>query len=196
LNSNSINNSEDEILEEQALFSGQFKGKCRDCSLIGHKSFYCKNHAIINDGNNGNLSGGIFCLYCCKAGHDKNINSIQRRRKPETTIPVTITVILTGKTMICKMSYLLLLQRMEHLAMIFGFVTVKHFCKLIQGMFNLKDIAEAITVGNGNTMMGTKVGSLKRHVIQLNGSTLDITINEVKLVHNLCAISLASTRLL
>jgi hypothetical protein len=26
-----------EQLEEQALFSGQFKGKCRNCGQIGHK---------------------------------------------------------------------------------------------------------------------------------------------------------------
>jgi hypothetical protein len=42
LNSNSTNNSEGEILELLALFSGQFKGKCRNCGLIGHKSFQCK----------------------------------------------------------------------------------------------------------------------------------------------------------
>jgi hypothetical protein len=54
-------------------------------------------------------------------------------------------------------------------------------------MFNLKDIAETITVGNGNSMMAMKVGSLRRHVVQLDGSTLNIIINEVKYVPNLCA---------
>jgi hypothetical protein len=87
------------------------------------------------------------------------------------------------------MSYLLLRQRMERKAVIFGFVTVAcgHYCKSIEGMFNLKDIAETITVGNGNSMTATKVGSLRRRVVQLNGSNLDITINEVKYVPNLCA---------
>ena len=60
-------------------------------------------------------------------------------------------------------------------------------CKSIEGMFDVKDIEEKITVGNGDSMMATKVGSLKRCVIQLNGSTLDITIHEVKYVPNLCA---------
>jgi gag-polypeptide of LTR copia-type len=67
LNSNSNNNSEGEILEEQALFSGQCKGKCRNCGLIGQKSFQCKNRAINNGGNNGNSSGGMFCWYCRKS---------------------------------------------------------------------------------------------------------------------------------
>jgi hypothetical protein len=36
-----------------------------------------------------------------------------------------------------------------------------HYCKSLDGMFNLKDIKEKITVGNGNSMLATKVGSLK-----------------------------------
>jgi hypothetical protein len=54
-------------------------------------------------------------------------------------------------------------------------------------MFSLKDFAETITVGNGNSMTATKVGSLRRCVVQLNGSTLNITINEVNYVPHLCA---------
>jgi hypothetical protein len=65
LNSKSINNSEGAILGEQILFSGQFKGKRRNCGLIGHKSFHCNDRAINNGVNNGNSSGGNF-LYCCK----------------------------------------------------------------------------------------------------------------------------------
>jgi hypothetical protein len=59
------------------------------------------------------------------------------------------------------------------------------YCNLIEGMFNEKHISETITVGNGNSMMATKVGSLKRCVIQLNGSTLNVTINKVN-VPDLC----------
>lgn len=62
-----------------------------------------------------------------------------------------------------------------------------HYCKSIEGMFNLKEIAEMITVGNGDSMMATKVGSFRRRVVQLDGSTLDIIINEVKYVPNLYA---------
>jgi hypothetical protein len=62
-----------------------------------------------------------------------------------------------------------------------------HYCKSIEGMFNLKDIAETITVGNGNSMTAAKVGSLRHCIVQLNGSTLDVTINEVKYVPHLCA---------
>jgi hypothetical protein len=57
----------------------------------------------------------------------------------------------------------------------------------IDGMFNILDIDEKITVGNGEKMVATKVGSLRRRVIQVDGSTLDIVINDVKFLPELCA---------
>jgi hypothetical protein len=64
-------NEESEVLEEQALSGGQFKGKCRNCGQVGHKSFQCKNRSNHNSGNNGNETGTNFCSYCRKTGHDK-----------------------------------------------------------------------------------------------------------------------------
>jgi hypothetical protein len=57
----------------------------------------------------------------------------------------------------------------------------------IDGMFNILDIDEKVTVGNGEKMVATKVGSLRRRVIQVDGSTLDIVINDVKFLPELCA---------
>jgi hypothetical protein len=72
LNMSSSKNGDVEELEEHALFSGQFKGKCRNCGQLSHKSFQCKNCSTLshNGGNNGN-AGGIFCTYCRKFGHVK-----------------------------------------------------------------------------------------------------------------------------
>jgi hypothetical protein len=52
-------------------------------------------------------------------------------------------------------------------------------------MFNAEGIKESITLGNGKSMMATLVGSLKRLVIQLDGSGLDITLHEVNFVPKL-----------
>jgi hypothetical protein len=57
----------------------------------------------------------------------------------------------------------------------------------IDGRFNILDIDEKVTVGNGEKMVATKVGSLRRHVIQVDGSNLDIVINDVKFLPELCA---------
>jgi hypothetical protein len=54
-------------------------------------------------------------------------------------------------------------------------------------MFDMTDIDEKITVGNGESMTAAKVGSFKHRVVQLDGSTMDITINEVMYVPMLCA---------
>jgi hypothetical protein len=56
-----------------------------------------------------------------------------------------------------------------------------------EGMYNMSDIDEKITVGNGNSMAATKVGSLKHRVVQLDGYVLDTTINKVKYAPKLCA---------
>jgi hypothetical protein len=57
----------------------------------------------------------------------------------------------------------------------------------IDGMFNIQNIDEKVTVGNGEKMVATKVGSLRRCVIQVDGLTLDIVINDVKFLPELCA---------
>jgi Zinc knuckle len=59
------------IVEEHALFSGQFKGKCRNRGQIGHKAFQCKKKSNNNGGNSGNTAGQNYCSYCRKPGHVK-----------------------------------------------------------------------------------------------------------------------------
>jgi hypothetical protein len=62
----STKNEGDKDLEEQVLFSGQFKGKYGNCGKIGHKSFQCKNRPNHNGGNNCKTTGGIivFIVAC------------------------------------------------------------------------------------------------------------------------------------
>jgi hypothetical protein len=43
MNMKSSSNKEGEGFEENASFSRQFKGKCRNCGQVGHKLFQCKN---------------------------------------------------------------------------------------------------------------------------------------------------------
>jgi hypothetical protein len=55
--------------EEEALMSAQFKGKCRNCGVISHKSVHCK--ARRNQGkrqSDVNLQTS-YSVYCRKVGH-------------------------------------------------------------------------------------------------------------------------------
>jgi hypothetical protein len=64
VNMKTSRNEECEVLEEQTLFSGQFKGKCRNCGQVGHKAFQCKNRSNLDGEKNGHKTGTNFCLYC------------------------------------------------------------------------------------------------------------------------------------
>jgi hypothetical protein len=44
------------------------------------------------------------------------------------------------------------------------------YCKSFKGFFEVKDIDERITVGNGQIMMATKIKSLECRVVQLEGN--------------------------
>ena len=102
LNMGSTNNDDKDVMEDQALFSGQFKGKCRNYGQIGHKSYQCKNRGKNNGGNNGNSNTSIYCTYCRKTGHLKKIALNSRRRKIKITITmrVNLPVIVTDRTLI------------------------------------------------------------------------------------------------
>jgi Zinc knuckle len=44
LNVSSNQSNENVVLEEHALFSGQYIGKCRNCGQIDHKAVQCKKN--------------------------------------------------------------------------------------------------------------------------------------------------------
>ena len=60
-----------------------------------------------------------------------------------------------------------------------------HYVKSDEGMFDVKLIDEPVKVGNGKSMRATKVGSLKMTVLQANGDTKNITLENVKYVPEL-----------
>ena len=60
-----------------------------------------------------------------------------------------------------------------------------HYCNFKEGLFDTREINEEITIGNGKSMIAAKVGSLKCKIIQVDGSSLDVTLHEVKYVPEL-----------
>jgi hypothetical protein len=71
--------NENDNNQEVAFFDGQFKGKCRNCGVIGYKVKDCKlkmNNGGQNSGNHNNFqkyeSNGAYCTYCHLPGHIKS----------------------------------------------------------------------------------------------------------------------------
>ena len=60
-----------------------------------------------------------------------------------------------------------------------------HYCRFMEGLMNVRDINEEITIGNGHTMVATKLGDLKCEVTQVNGLKFDVVLKEVKYVPEL-----------
>ena len=187
----SARNEDGEVVEEHALFSGQFKGKCRNCGQIGHKSFQCKNRSNHNDANHGNTTAGNYCTYCRKTGHIK-LNCLKLKKKETRYNNNQPSSNNNGNR-----------DRGNHDSQDVVFATTAknemftediwicdsgacgHYCNSTKGLFNIEEINESITVGNGKSMTATKVGSLKCRIIQVDGSGLEITLNEVKYVPEL-----------
>jgi hypothetical protein len=99
-------------------------------------------------------------------GHVSNFNDNADRRNCESQDAVFMETlkneILTGDNWICESG------------------ACGQNCKSDKGLFDVKDINEKITVGNGESINAIKVGSLNCHAIQLSGSRVDVTFKEVK----------------
>jgi hypothetical protein len=103
----------------------------------------------------------------------------------------TVTIIevtVTEKTMIHRIWYLQInpkLRKSQDDIWICDSGSYGHYCNYYKALFNVEDIKEIITVGNGKSMTATKVGSLKYQVIQFDGSGIDMTLYKFKIVHKL-----------
>jgi hypothetical protein len=159
LNMKTSRNEKREVLEEKALFSGQFKGKCRNCGQVGHNSFQCKNSSNHNGGNNGNGTEANLCSYCRKPEHDKKSCFKLKKKKGQNCHasnfnrrnyePLDVVFMATSQNEI-----------LTDDIWIFDSGACGHYFKSDKGLFDFKDINEKITVENGESMKAIKVGSL------------------------------------
>jgi hypothetical protein len=163
LHAKSTKTEESEELKVQALFRGQFKGKCRNCERIGHMSFQCKNRWRHNGGNNGSTTGRNYCSYCLKPahvrkicfklkkkkslyGHNQTSNNINNNRDRENYDLQNVVFAATSKS-----------EDFTQGVWIFDSRTCGYYRNYSKAVFNFEEFKESITVGNGKSMMATKV---------------------------------------
>jgi len=194
-----INDNENEDNQDVAFFAGQFKGKCRNCGLIGHKARGCKNKFRQNGGQNGgnqqnnfqgNSNQGAYCTYCCRPGHHKancfklknksshrnsgTSNYDNQERKVFNSNDVAFTSIAAKNNFPNNM-------------WIFDSGASCHYCQSLEGLTDVKDIDETIKIGNGGGMQASKTGNLNCEVTQLDGRKFVITLKNVKYVPEICS---------
>jgi Zinc knuckle len=181
-NASSNQSNENVVLEEHALFSGQYKGKYRNCGQIGHKAAQCKTKHFKHLGNNGNMNEGNYCTYCRSTGHvEKNCFKLKKKELQNNNNnrgsndnssrdqqflntqdmafdATSENKTLTNEIWICDSG------------------VRGHYCNFKEGLMIVKEMCDKITVGNGKTMTASKVGDLKCKVIQFDGSSLDVLV--------------------
>ena len=161
--------------EENALFTTQFKGKCRNCGKLGHKAAQCKLKPGKQEKND------VFCSYCKRPGHVK-ANCFKLMKKnlnfggTENGVAGTADVLLSTMTKV---------EEFQNDIWIGDSGASCHYCNDDKFLFDYTMISEEITVGNGNVMLAKKMGKLRCEILQKNGEKLIVTLQDVKYVPDL-----------
>ena len=171
----------DNLGEESALFTSQFKGKCRNCGKFGHKAALCNSKQVKDE------KSDIMCNYCKKSGHVKancfkllrknsGMNNSGGTQNGKNGVGATADVVLSSMTKI---------EEFDNDIWIGDSGASCHYCNNDAALYDYTTICEDITVGNGNMMTATKMGKLRCQIIQKNGESLVVTLEDVKFVPDL-----------
>jgi len=167
--------------EEKALFTTQFKGKCRNCGKLGHKAAQCKSK-LAKDGKSE-----LICNYCKKPGHVK-ANCFKLLKKKQNQNEENSTSMRNGVAGTMTDVVLSSMENngnVDHEIWIGDSGASCHFCNPDDGLYDCTEIFEEITVGNGSVMIAKKIGKLQCGVLQKNGEWLIVTLENVKFVPEL-----------
>jgi hypothetical protein len=143
-----------------------------------------------NGGIYGNMIGSNYCVNCCKAGHIKKNGLKLKKKGSQISNHHASNGNGTRDRQIYDSQDMAFTATSENQNLFHGIwfcdsEACGHYCNFKEGLFDVKEICEDITVGNGKTMITTKSGSLKCNVFQLDVSNLVVTFHEVKYVPEL-----------
>ena len=190
---NTIEKIEDDtaLQANQGSWKGkkQFKGRCRNCGIYGHKGTDCRHrHNMSNEDKN--MSTGFqnknqtrkfngTCHYCGKYGHRKsecyqlknrtgngnnagsaNVAEQKEQEFALTTCETGLYIWIGDSGSSCHMTY------------------------NVEGLHDLRTVVpeESITVGDGNQLRVTHIGKLRASIEQDDGSKKTIVLHDVKVV--------------
>ena len=180
LSSKSESTRNDNYGEEKALFVIQFKGKCRNCGKLGHKSAQCKSKAVQEDKE-------IICNYCKKSGHLKTqcFKLLRKNQNQAEGNQGGTRNGIAGSAADVVLTTMTANDGIDSKIWIGDSGASCHYCNSEEGLHDYTTISEEITVGNGNKMLAKKVGSLRCMVQQKNGEKFVVVLKDVKFVPEL-----------
>lgn len=165
--------------EENALFTLQFKGQCRNCGKVGHKASGCKPK------HGRDKKNDVVCKYCKRPGHVMKANCFKLMKTnlgernscgTRNGVAGTSDVVLSSMTKI---------EDLGNDNWIGDSGASCHYCNDDDALYDCTMISEEITFGDGNVMMAKKIIKLRCEILQKNGEKLIVTLQDVKYVPDL-----------
>ena len=209
---NTTKRQQETALVGKHKFKKQFKGLCRLCGKIGHKAADCWTNEANKHKRPKNYKGKgskpetanvtstttkkkETCAHCHKPGH--NIKDCWKKKsedakpKPDTTPSTDSSRAAVMMIAVSRTEFEVLLSnntgtyQMTNNTFICDSGASCHMRNSTDGMFELVDHIQAITVGNSETMYSSYMGKFKGTIIQQDGTNIDIVLHDVLYVPDL-----------
>ena len=195
-------------------FKKQFKGHCRLCGKIGHKAADCwtsesnknkrpknykqgKGNKEVANVTSTNPKKKEECAHCHKPGHNikdcwkKKAEDAKQGIKPDTNTSTDSSRAAVMMIAVSRNEFEVLLSntdsncKMTRNTFICDSGASCHMRNSTEGMYDLIDHTQAITVGNSETMYSSYIGKFQGTIIQQDGTNIDIVLHDVLYVPDL-----------
>ena len=168
--------------KEVGLYAGGFKGRCFNCGKQGHKSSECKEKK-----NN-------YCRYCRQNGHVlEDCPKLKEKKKKEKKEAANLANSDDEEMAFAQFDDEFLLNaQVKSGTFIADSGASCHMTGSLDGMTNIRDCNDGITIGNGNTISCTKVGDKRGKIILPNGNEKTIELRDCKFIPDLAPYNLFS----
>ena len=168
-----------ERFEQAASSKGMlspFQGNCYGCGKLGHKSHQCFKGRCYSCGRYGHKQHQCATTYA--KGTDVLDEWLKCQKNSYSAVYLDedndIALMAGGG-----------LSRFGRTVAICDSGASSHLLMTDEGMFDVKEVDSLITIGNGKTLRATKIGKVRRTVLQEDGTTMDIVLRDVKCVPGL-----------
>ena len=182
--------------DETALAAGfnkQFKGRCRNCGMFGHKAADCKkkgtNKGKKSDDGDRNRDGkrrfNGKCNHCGIFGHMEKDCRKKKAKENGTSSGLENSSGNDEAEVVMMAHGSGSFDSIDANTWLGDTGSTAHMTNSLEGMFDLKKDQGHVRIGDGKLMTSVKIGSKRMLVVQKNGETKEVTLQNVKYVPEL-----------